>query len=114
MFDSLGKLATRRAGIVVTVWVVLLVGSFFFVPEWSTIAEKGEFAFLPEDSASVKAEQEFRTAIRILEKDEEQNSVELGMTYNDLGKLLRPENPQEARECYIKARDLANEYNARQ
>lgn len=44
----------------VTVWVLLLVGSFFFVPEWSTIAEKGEFAFLPEDSASVKAEQEFR------------------------------------------------------
>lgn len=60
LFDLLGKLATKRAGIVVTVWAVLLVGSFFFIPEWSTIAENGEFAFLPPDSDSVLAEKEFR------------------------------------------------------
>lgn len=41
-------------------WAVLLVGSMLMVPEWSTVAENGEFAFLPADSPSVVAEGKFR------------------------------------------------------
>ena len=60
LFEKLGKLATRHAGLVAAAWATLLVGSFVFVPEWSTVAENGEFAFLPEDSPSVQAEAMFR------------------------------------------------------
>ena len=60
LFEALGKITTRHSAIVVAVWVLLLVGSFFFIPEWSTVAENGEFAFLPDDSPSVEAEKIFR------------------------------------------------------
>ena len=38
----------------------MLIASFIFVPEWSTVVENGEFAFLPEDAPSVEAERLFR------------------------------------------------------
>lgn len=60
LFQILGKLATRYAAFVVVFWVLFLIGSFFFIPVWSTVAENGEFAFLPADSHSIKAEEEFR------------------------------------------------------
>ncbi|MEQ9411692.1 MAG: MMPL family transporter [Fuerstiella sp.] len=60
MFQTLGNIATRHASIVVAVWLLLLAVSFYYVPEWSTVAENGEFAFLPDDSPSVEAEQLFR------------------------------------------------------
>ena len=50
----------QKAAMVTACWVVLLVGSMVIVPEWSSVAENGEFAFLPADSPSVVAEEKFR------------------------------------------------------
>lgn len=60
MFQTLGKFASRYAGVVVAVWLLLLTATFFFVPEWSSVAENGELAFLPSDSPSIVAEKLFR------------------------------------------------------
>ncbi|GAB5440017.1 MAG: hypothetical protein Fues2KO_03660 [Fuerstiella sp.] len=60
MFQTLGKFASRYAGVVVAVWLLLLITTFFFVPEWSSVAENGELAFLPPNSPSIVAEKMFR------------------------------------------------------
>lgn len=60
MFQTLGKFASRYAGVVVAVWLLLLIATFFFVPEWSSVAENGELAFLPPNSPSIVAEKMFR------------------------------------------------------
>jgi len=60
LFQKLGNVVTQKAAMVTACWVVLLVGSMVIVPEWSSVAENGEFAFLPADSPSVVAEEKFR------------------------------------------------------
>lgn len=60
LFQLLGNLTTRHSGPIVGIWILMLIVSFVFVPEWSSVVENGEFAFLPEDSPSIEAEALFR------------------------------------------------------
>ena len=60
MFQTIGKLTTKHAALVVAIWALFLALSFVFVPPWSSVAENGEFAFLASDSPSIVAEKNFR------------------------------------------------------
>ncbi|MCA9033615.1 MAG: MMPL family transporter [Planctomycetaceae bacterium] len=61
-FGKLGNLAAKRAPLIAACWMLLLLVSFLAAPEWSTVVQNGEFAFLPSDSPSRLAELGFRTA----------------------------------------------------
>ncbi|MEZ6059936.1 MAG: MMPL family transporter [Planctomycetaceae bacterium] len=62
MFRFLGHLASRKAPLIIALWVAILAGAVLAAPDWLSVAENGEFAFLPQDSPSRIAEQEFRKA----------------------------------------------------
>ena len=59
MFQLLGRISSRHAGLVATTWIVLLVTSRVLAPRWADVAENGEFAFLPRDAPSRVAEDQF-------------------------------------------------------
>ena len=61
-FGLLGNQAAKRAPVIAALWALLLLTSVLMAPEWSTVIENGEFAFLPDDSPSRLAEIGFRTA----------------------------------------------------
>ena len=62
MFRYLGHFTSHRAPVVIAVWVTVLVVAMMAAPDWLSVAENGEFAFLPEDSPSRIAAAEFRKA----------------------------------------------------
>ena len=62
MFRLLGQITSRRAPIVLVVWLLVLLGSLVVAPDWLQVVQNGEFAFLPEDAPSRVAEEEFRKA----------------------------------------------------
>ncbi|MCA9086634.1 MAG: MMPL family transporter [Planctomycetaceae bacterium] len=60
LFRTLGHLAARRPSAVIVVWMVVLTACLATAPEWSSVVENGEFAFMPKDSPSVIGDQLFR------------------------------------------------------
>jgi RND superfamily putative drug exporter len=62
MFRFLGSMVARFWPLVIGAWVLLLGLSWWWAPEWDTVARSGEVAFLPDDSPSRRSEQLFREA----------------------------------------------------
>lgn len=62
MFRVLGNTVVRYWQIFLTCWVLALVGISYAAPEWSSVVQNGEFAFLPEDSPSLQGENLFKLA----------------------------------------------------
>lgn len=60
LFRALGKLASSRSPIVIGLWLLLVLLVSQFAPEWKSVVQNGEFAFLPEDSPSVESLELFR------------------------------------------------------
>lgn len=60
LFRALGKLASGRSPIVIGLWLLLVLLVSQFAPEWKSVVQNGEFAFLPKDSPSVEALDLFR------------------------------------------------------
>lgn len=74
LFKSLGDLAAHKAVLILLGWASLLVFCIWAAPELSDVAQNGEFAFLPEDSASRVAEVKFKEAFP---NDQNQSNVVL-------------------------------------
>lgn len=62
MFERLAKLVTRAPLPVVLCWYTVGFLAISTAPEWSEVAREGEFAFLPADSVSKRAEAIYRQA----------------------------------------------------
>jgi RND superfamily putative drug exporter len=62
MFRLLGSLVARAWYVLLVGWVVLLVGLYLWAPAWDQASQSGEFAFLPADSPSRRAEAQFDEA----------------------------------------------------
>ena len=61
-FGLLGNLAAKRAPFIAAFWALALLIAVLMAPEWSSVVQNGEFAFLPDDAPSRLAEIGFRTA----------------------------------------------------
>ena len=62
LFKSLGDLAAHKAVLILLAWGSLLGVCIWTAPDFSVVAQNGEFAFLPEDAASRVAERKFKDA----------------------------------------------------
>ncbi len=62
LFKRLGDLTSKHAWLILFTWIGMLVVLFSTAPKWEDVVQNGEFAFLPEDSPSRKATEEFREA----------------------------------------------------
>ena len=62
MFAAIGGFVNRTWLAVLAGWIVVAVVLHFAAPEWSTIAQDGEFSFLPPDCPSRRAEDLFKKA----------------------------------------------------
>ena len=62
MYQHLGHFISKRWPLVLIVWVVVTAVIVSLAPSWESVVADGEFAFLPEDSASRKAEVLFKGA----------------------------------------------------
>ncbi|MFN8707163.1 MAG: MMPL family transporter [Planctomyces sp.] len=62
IFGRLGELAAKRAPFLAGAWLIVLILSVSLSPEWTSVIQNGEFAFLPETSPSRQAEANFRSA----------------------------------------------------
>lgn len=64
MFSQLGRLVTRAPLALVIVWIAIGVFAHATAPDWTTVAQQGEFIFLPEDVPSKTAERLYREAFQ--------------------------------------------------
>lgn len=62
MFRVLGNAVVRYWQFVLVFWVLVTIGISYAAPEWSTVVQNGEFAFLPGDSPSLQGEKLFKRA----------------------------------------------------
>lgn len=62
MFEKLGLFIARRWQYIIATWLILLIGLFSVAPRWEDVVKDGEFAFLPPDSESRRAEAAFAAA----------------------------------------------------
>src|SRR5437868_776589 len=62
MFALLGQVVRRGWPALLVGWVVLLAGTWWAAPPWNEVAQDKEFAFLPADSPSRRAEEVFARA----------------------------------------------------
>ncbi|MBC7965108.1 MAG: MMPL family transporter, partial [Fuerstia sp.] len=88
LFKSLGDLAAHKAVLILLGWASLLVFCIWAAPDLSEVAQNGEFAFLPEDSASRIAEIKFKEAFP---NDQNQSNIVL-VVRREQGEGLLPED----------------------
>src|SRR5260370_30905 len=62
MFAAIGGFVNRGWLALLACWIVLAVALNWAAPEWSTVAQDGEFSFLPPDSPSRRADELFNKA----------------------------------------------------
>lgn len=62
MYERTGKIVSRYPLAVIAAWVVFLVVTASTAPAWVDVLQDGEFAFLPEDAISRRAETLFAEA----------------------------------------------------
>jgi len=60
MFHVLGQFVVRWWKILLVAWICLLVGVRISAPEWDSVVQTGEFAFLPDHYPSRQGEEMFR------------------------------------------------------
>jgi RND superfamily putative drug exporter len=64
MFTRLGRLVTRAPLPLVVGWIVIGVLAHATAPDWTSVAQQGEFVFLPETVPSKTAERLYRDAFQ--------------------------------------------------
>src|SRR4029077_9546367 len=62
VFAAIGGFVNRIWLALLAGWIVLAVVLHLVAPDWSTIAQDGEFSFLPPDSPSRRADELFNKA----------------------------------------------------
>src|SRR5579872_2484647 len=62
VFSSIGEFVNRAWLVLLVGWFVLAAALYFTAPAWSTVAQDGEFAFLPDDAPSRRADKLFNQA----------------------------------------------------
>ena len=62
MFRFLGQAVRRAWPLVLAAWAALLIGTWYAAPPWNKAAQDREFAFLPAESPSRRAEEKFAEA----------------------------------------------------
>ncbi len=62
MFRRLGSLVVRGWPIILAFWAFLLVGLWFGSPTWEQVGKSGQFAYLPDDAPSRRADALYREA----------------------------------------------------
>ena len=62
MFRLLGNTVIRVWPFILVVWIIVLSALVFRAPEWSSVIDEGEFAFLPDDMPSLKGESIYEEA----------------------------------------------------
>ena len=62
VFKRLGDLTAQRAALIVGAWICVVAASGFMAPTWNDVVENGEFAFLPANSPSRRANDAFLDA----------------------------------------------------
>src|SRR5260370_26967360 len=86
MFRFLGQFVTRAWALLLVGWVILVVVSWLAAPPWRDVAQDKEFAFLPKDAPSRRAQDVFAKAF----PDERLGSnVALVLVAKDSGRLDR-------------------------
>ena len=88
LFKSLGELAAHKAVLILLGWGALLAVCIWTAPDLSEVAQNGEFAFLPEDSASRVAELKFKDAF----PDDQHSSNLVLVVRREQGEGLLPED----------------------
>lgn len=71
MFDSFGLAVVKHWKAVLVVWAVILGAIFGLTPNLESQVTDGEFAFLPDTSPSLVAEQLFRDAFPVAQPDDD-------------------------------------------
>jgi RND superfamily putative drug exporter len=62
MFQFLGRVVSRMWLVLLAGWAVLVVGLWFGAPSWDEVGKSGQFAYLPADAPSRKAQALFDEA----------------------------------------------------
>src|SRR5437868_2891611 len=62
VFSAIGGFVNRTWLALLAIWIGLALALHFAAPDWSSIAQDGEFSFLPSDSPSRRADDLFKQA----------------------------------------------------
>src|SRR5689334_1044575 len=62
MFRLLGQVVRRGWFLLLAGWALLFCATWYFAPPWDEVAQDREFAFLPPDAPSRRAEEMFAKA----------------------------------------------------
>ncbi|MFI4852575.1 MAG: MMPL family transporter [Gimesia chilikensis] len=62
MFRVLGNTVVRYWQVFLVFWILAVAGVSYVAPEWSSVVQNGEFAFMPADSPSLQGEKLFKRA----------------------------------------------------
>lgn len=100
LFRALGQFAARRPAVVIAAWVALVTVAVQFAPDWQSIVLNGEFAFLPEDSDSIRGLETFQRTfpedsnssniVIVVRRDTSGNSGLVQLDYDFISKSLLP------------------------
>jgi RND superfamily putative drug exporter len=89
MFERLGKFVHRAPLPVVLCWFAVGILAIATAPDWSEVSKEGEFAFLPEDSVSKRAEAVYREAFPATPPDPDEAEEKSGFVrQNPLGSTV--------------------------
>ena len=76
MFERLGRFVSRWPLPIAVVWIAVSILAHSTSPDWTSVAQQGEFAFLPEDSPSRQAEDLYRQAYHLaVNREDSEDSV---------------------------------------
>src|SRR5438874_12399927 len=84
MYRGLGKLVARGWTLFIAAWAVLLGALWLWAPSWSQVGKSGQFAYLPEDAPSRRAEALFE---QVFPGQRAASNVVLVVTRRDAGPL---------------------------
>lgn len=62
MFERLGRFVSRWPLPIAAAWIIVSIVVHATSPDWSSVAQQGEFSFLPDDALSRKAENLYQQA----------------------------------------------------
>src|SRR5438093_12808862 len=84
MYRLLGKLVARGWPFLIAAWMVLLGALWLWAPPWSQVGKSGQFAYLPDDAPSRRAEALFE---QVFPGQRAASNVVLVVTRRDAGPL---------------------------